>query len=142
MNRFICLVIAALVFASVLSSCSYISHTEDIPDISDEHFDVGDGDEDNESKKSKAFSYESVPAYSGSAYVAVNGGEPYFTDEEKKNKESFESYGELDTLGRCTAAFACVGKSLMPTGKRDNISSVKPTAWHSDKYEFIDGRNV
>ena len=52
---------------------------------------------------------------------------------------SFEEYGELDDLGRCTVTFACVGVDLMPTEERGSISGVKPSGWHTVKYEFISG---
>lgn len=70
-----------------------------------------------------------IPAYSGSPYVAVNGNKPTFTAEEITTK-AYETYHPLDSLGRCTYVEACLGKELMPTGDRGNISSVKPTGWH------------
>lgn len=68
----------------------------------------------------------SIPNYSGNPYVAINNNVPYFVESELTTK-SYESYGELDSLGRCTSAIACVGKDLMPTQKRESISKVKPT---------------
>lgn len=53
---------------------------------------------------------------------------------------SFESYGELDGLGRCTTAFANIGKDLMPTEKRGSIGEVKPTGWQMAKYDNVDGK--
>ena len=53
---------------------------------------------------------------------------------------SFESYGELDELGRCTTAFANIGKDLMPTEKRGSIGEVKPTGWQMAKYDNVDGK--
>lgn len=77
-------------------------------------------------------SLENVPAYSGSAYVAINGNEPHFTDEEKATVESYEFYSELDTLGRCGYTVACVGKDIMPTEDREEISSVYPSGWRNE----------
>ena len=54
--------------------------------------------------------------------------------------DSFEYYGELDELGRCTVAYASIGKDLMPTEKRGSIGSVKPTGWHTVKYDIVDGK--
>ena len=56
--------------------------------------------------------------------------------------ESYESYGQLDALGRCTYAIACIGQDLMPTQERESISQVKPTGWQSVKYDFINGKNL
>ena len=53
---------------------------------------------------------------------------------------SFEDYSELDILGRCGPAFANVSKDTMPTEKRGDIGSVKPTGWQVSKYDFIDGK--
>lgn len=74
---------------------------------------------------------KNIPEYSGLDYVEINGNIPFFTDAEKNTKEVFENYSELDSLGRCGAAYANVCAELMPTGKRESISSVKPSGWHS-----------
>lgn len=82
----------------------------------------------------------SLPKYDNKPYVKLNNNIPYFTDEDKKIRESFEYYDELDRLGRCSYAVASVSKDLMPTEKRGNIGSVKPTAWQISKYDFVDGK--
>ena len=61
-----------------------------------------------------------------------------FFDLKNINNKTFEEYGALDELGRCTYAYAFIGKELMPTKDRDRISSVKPTGWHYSKYDFIE----
>ncbi len=73
-------------------------------------------------------------------YIKVNGNVPRFSDEEKKTAAAFESYSDLDALGRCGVAFACVGKETMPTEERGPIGSIKPSGWHSVKYDFVDGK--
>lgn len=85
------------------------------------------------------FNLSDIPAYSGQAYVAVNGNVPYFTDSELTN-ESFESYSDLDSLGRCGTAYASVSQDTMPTEKRGTIGEVKPTGWHTVKYDNVDGK--
>lgn len=79
---------------------------------------------------------EGIPAYNGKPYVEVNGNKPYFTEEDKK-RPSFEAYSELDELGRCGVAYACVSRELMPTEERGEIGKVKPTGWVQNKYEGI-----
>ena len=37
-------------------------------------------------------------------------------------------------------AEACVGKDIMPKGKRGAIGMVKPTGWHTAKYDNVDGK--
>lgn len=80
-----------------------------------------------------------IPEYEGSAYVIINNNEPNFEDISKSG-ESFEVYSELDSLGRCGEAYASIGKDLMPTEPRGSIGSVKPTGWHTVKYDNIDGK--
>ena len=69
-------------------------------------------------------SLEEIPEYSNKSYVIINDNEPYFKEEEK-NTTTFEKYGELDNLGRCTTAYANIDKSLMPTEKRGSIGEGK-----------------
>ncbi len=80
-----------------------------------------------------------IPAYSGSPYVEVLGNEPQFTDDDKA-RGSFEEYSPLDALGRCGAAFALVGTETMPTEERGSIGMVKPSGWHTVRYDgLVDG---
>lgn len=80
-----------------------------------------------------------IPEYSGEPYIEVNGNEPDFPEEEWA-EESFETYSELDSLGRCGVAYANVGTDLMPTEKRGNIGHVKPSGWQTVKYDIVDGK--
>lgn len=82
---------------------------------------------------------EEIPAFSGEAYVAINGNVPFFTREEY-TADSYEFYSELDSLGRCGVAEACIGLDIMPTEDRGSIGSVKPSGWHSVKYDIVDGK--
>lgn len=88
-----------------------------------------------------AFNAADVPAYSGEPYTAVNNNEPYFTSD-NLTTEAFENYSELDALGRCGVAYANVCIETMPTEKRGSISEVKPTGWHSVKYDNVDGKSL
>ena len=87
-----------------------------------------------------SFSLSDVPAYSGKAYISVNGNVPYFTAAELTTT-SFETYSDLDSLGRCGVTYACIGKDLMPTKERGSIGMVKPTGWHTVRYDdLVDGK--
>lgn len=88
-----------------------------------------------------AFNAADVPAYSGEPYTTVNNNEPYFTSD-NLTTEAFENYSELDALGRCGVAYANVCLETMPTEKRGSISEVKPTGWHSVKYDNVDGKSL
>ena len=80
-----------------------------------------------------------IPAYSGSPFVVINGNEPSFSDEEK-DMDAFEYYGDLDEEGRCGAVEAKISEDLMPTEKRGQIGQVRPTGWHTVKYDNVDGK--
>lgn len=80
-----------------------------------------------------------IPAYQGNAWIELNNNVPLFTKKDYSTK-SFETYGELDSLGRCTTAYANVGQDLMPTKERESISQVKPTGWQKSEYDGIDGK--
>lgn len=83
---------------------------------------------------------DNYPEYSNSPFVAINDNQPNFNSSEKKLKRSFEEYGELDNLGRCTYAIALIGTDLMPTSERESISNVKPTGWQTVKYDSVEGK--
>lgn len=87
----------------------------------------------------EAFASETIPEYSGNPYVELNGNVPYFTDEELSTT-AFELYSELDSLGRCGAGYANICKEIMPTEERGSIGMVKPTGWHTVKYDCITDR--
>lgn len=83
---------------------------------------------------------DSIPEFDGETpYVIINENIPFFTEDEIVS-ESYELYGELDGLGRCTVAIACVGIDIMPTEERGSIGSVKPSGWQTVKYDFVSGK--
>ena len=86
----------------------------------------------------ESISLDSIPAYSGQPYVIINNNVPDFTDADIQTT-SYEDYSDLDSLGRCGVANAIVGIDLMPTEERGAIGQVKPSGWHTVKYEGIDG---
>lgn len=81
---------------------------------------------------------EDIPEYSGEPYTAVNDNVPFF-DRTDLSTESFEYYSDLDELGRCRTACANVGTDIMPVKEREGIGQIKPSGWHTVKYENIDG---
>ena len=82
---------------------------------------------------------DSVPEYEGDAYVTLNQNEPEF-EQADMTTEAFEEYSELDDLGRCGEAYANICQEIMPTEERGAIGMVKPSGWHTVKYnDLIDG---
>ena len=87
----------------------------------------------------ESYDMSNVPQYSGNSYVVLNNNKPNFTDEDYL-KGSFEEYSELDTLGRCGVAYANVSVDTMPTEERGSIGQIKPSGWHTVKYDIVNGK--
>jgi DNA-entry nuclease len=85
------------------------------------------------------FSLADVPEYKDSPYTYINGNIPYFTSKDLTT-DPMEEYSDLDELGRCGEAFANICTDTMPTEERGEIGSVKPSGWHTVKYNgIVDG---
>lgn len=83
---------------------------------------------------------ETLPEYSGSPYVELNYNEPEI-ELSDADKGGFEEYSELDGLGRCGRAYALVGKETMPDEERESIGQIKPSGWHTVRYDdLVDGK--
>ena len=82
---------------------------------------------------------QDIPEFSNEPYVILNDNKPDFTDDMLSDK-AYEFYSELDELGRCGYVMACVGTEIMPTEERGAIGMVKPTGWHTVKYDNVDGK--
>lgn len=95
--------------------------------------------EPDDGREETTVSMNQLPEYSGNPYVEIDGNQPGFTDKDK-TKESFEKYSDLDSLGRCGVAYANVGMDLMPSEERSSIGKVKPSGWHTVKYDCVDGK--
>ena len=129
-KKFLNILLILIVLLSVLSGCS-----------SGENNFFNDLDITAQSASDYVnYDLSNIPDYDGKAYVELNGNVPELSESEKTYSESFEEYGKLDSLGRCTYAVSCIGKDLMPTEKRGSIGSVKPSGWHISKYDFVDGK--
>ena len=77
-----------------------------------------------------------IPQYTGSAYVEINGNIPFFLESDVTTT-AFEEYSPLDRLGRCGPAKACLGRELMPTEERGEIGMIKPSGWHTVRYDDL-----
>lgn len=119
---------AALLFVLtiILSGCSLYNERPQVPDTTDAVSDTS------------GFSLTLVPAYSSDPYVTINNNKPYFTDDDYTTT-SYEYYSDLDSLGRCGVCMASIGRDLMPSEERGPIGNVRPSGWHTVKYDNIDG---
>lgn len=87
-----------------------------------------------------SFTLDNIPEFDGKTpYVIINENKPFF-EESEITQASYESYEPLDYLGRCGTAIACVGRDIMPTEDRGSIGQVKPSGWHTVKYDIVDGK--
>lgn len=137
-NRIVVIALAAI---CALGTASCAAPIEQIIEEITEEVSGGtwNAEEENNSGKPDATGISddlAIPEYTGEPYVCINDNVPFFTEEEK-NTDTFESYSELDDLGRCGVAFANVSRELMPTEKRGKIGSVKPSGWRQAKYEGL-----
>lgn len=142
-NKLITLFLGIFLLFNTYIGCSQESGTStDNSSITDEDTNTNDNTSTNNdisNNSADSTTLANIPAYSGNSYVAINGNVPSFSDSDLTTT-SFERYSDLDSLGRCGVAFANVGKDLMPTEKRGAIGQVKPSGWHTIKYDIVDGK--
>ena len=115
-----------LLLALLLGGCSYVQSGLDTQAV-----------QENTQK-----SYEStdIPAYAGNSFVILDDNKPAFSKQDRERTDAFETYSNLDKLGRCGVAYANICKELMPTEERGAIGMVKPTGWHTVKYDNVEGK--
>ncbi len=108
---------------------------------SDDNFIPENPDEPTSTEKNSQdlVTLNNIPEFNGKAYIILNNNIPEFTASEI-TENAFESYASLDSLGRCGVAFACLGKETMPKSERGDIGMIKPSGWHTQKYDCVDGK--
>ena len=82
------------------------------------------------------FDLSDILSYSGSPYCEVNNNQPFFQADELTT-ESFKQFSDLDSLGRCGVAYACIGADSLPIEERGAIGMIKPSGWHTVRYDDI-----
>ena len=88
----------------------------------------------------KSYELTDIPAYAGNSFVILDDNRPAFSKKDRERTDAFETYSDLDELGRCGVAYANICKELMPTEERGAIGMVKPTGWHTVKYDNVEGK--
>lgn len=136
--------IASLLFAcllsfSLLTGCS--EPAEETPSAnnepaSQEQVEQSQQEEQPQKVDTSTYTLDDIPAYSGEPYVEINGNVPNFTDEDKA-RSTFEEYSPLDYLGRCGVTFMLASEETMPTEERGDIGDVKPSGWHTVRYNGV-----
>lgn len=130
------LLAVALLAVSVWTWFSNSPLSENIKEV----FQIADDDERGLGQGGlQEISLEQIAEYSGDPYIVINDNIPFFSKDDYTT-ESFEHYSSLDRLGRCGTAYANIGLDIMPTEERGKIGSVKPSGWHTVKYDNVDGK--
>ena len=88
----------------------------------------------------KSYELTDIPAYAGNSFVILDDNKSAFSKKDRERTDAFETYSDLDELGRCGVAYANICKELMPTEERGAIGMVKPTGWHTVKYDNVEGK--
>lgn len=129
-NKWILALVLGLGFCLLFGGCTLEDASSGgVLPISTEHISevIGTAEEEHTAGKNEA-------------YIELENNIPSFTEKQKRDTEAFEKYSKLDSLGRCGVAFANICKEIMPTEKRGEIGSVKPSGWHTVKYNgLVDG---
>ncbi len=168
LNRFLMILLASILLFAGGCSDSEVLQSETISEtktvetqsskneeehINTENSDSNPGEEQSEiqipnseneavgSGKQEPLAPNEIPPYSGSPFAALNNNIPNFGADELRSV-GYESYSELDILGRTGVAVASVGKDTMPKEgeKRGSISSIKPSGWNQASYDHVSGK--
>lgn len=75
-------------------------------------------------------------SFEGQQVITVNDKAEFSSSELSIENGSWQRYSDLDMVNRVGVAEAMLGQELMPTEKRGDISSVKPTGWKNKKIIF------
>ena len=105
--------------------------------------DINYNDEINNISNSNfiSFNLENIPEYEQSPYVLINNNMPFFIESDYTT-DAFETYSELDSLGRCGVAYANICKKIMPSEdeERQSIGMIKPSGWKTTRYnDLVEG---
>ena len=134
------LLLGTLLFVSNLISCSSINT---LPIVNDSGQAIEDSNNQplttSNTSSTNISSINDIPKYSGKDIIILNNNVPNFSKSDLTTT-SFEKYSPLDSLGRCGVAYSNIGTDVMPTEKRESISSVKPSGWHSVKNDVVEGK--
>ena len=97
--------------------------------------------ENTEISGNELISKDNIPDFDGVNYdVVVNNNKTYFTGDEMTTKE-YLKFSELDSLGRCGPAITCVSKKTVANEERGSIGMIKPTGWHTVRYDnLVEGK--
>ena len=85
------------------------------------------------------FDISTIPNYNSKPYIEINNNIPYLNEDDYTTKP-FETYSELDYLGRSGVAFANICTEIMPKEgeEREDIGNIKDlSGWIQKRYDNI-----
>lgn len=127
-----------ITFLIMIITAAFVIIKPMIPDLFPKSTEATETKETEYKIDSASYDLSDIPDFTDKPYVVINNNEPKFTKEKlNEAKTSFQNFGDLDDLNRCTAAEASVGKDIMPTEERESIAGIKPTGWHTVRYDDI-----
>ena len=145
MKKLLSLFLLLCIICPIFAGCSL--DVDNIGDVINDAYDIvgeiidyaGESAGKTDKAPQSAVSIDDVGEFAGEPYITVNGNKPSFSATELTT-EAYELYSDLDILGRCGYAMACIGVELMPTEERGSIGQVKPSGWQTVKYDIVDGK--
>ena len=139
-RRGFALVLAFIVaFSILLTGCKKSTNPDSTGGGKDNSTSVGGIDSNGNNSTdggvidSVALWFNDLKEYTGKPYAVINNNEPTF-DKSEITTKGYDKYSQLDELGRCGVAMACIGKETMPSDPRESTSTIKPTGWLNNVY--------
>lgn len=86
-------------------------------------------------KPTNYYGVNDVLDYNKEIYVTINNNISTFNEINYN-----EIYSKLDRLGRAGSAYSVISIDTLPTSERGSIGGIKPSGWHTIKYDTIDGK--
>ncbi len=127
---------AALLLTLTLTGCQQFLSLLPLEQL----FSPADANVTDQLPEEGAITLDTLPPWETQPYVELEYNIPAFTEDDI-SLNSFETYSSLDVLGRCGTAYALVGPETMPTVERGPIGQIKPSGWHTVRYDdLVDGK--
>ena len=139
MGRFQKLISSTLAAISLLINCSCQQIADKFDEFSGQISPIIENISESVKTKDTDSFTEFIDPQSDEPYIILNDNLPEF-DTIEITTDEFERYSELDDLGRCGVAYANISLYTMPTEEREGIGMIKPSGWHTVKYDCVNGK--
>lgn len=141
-QRLLSILLSVILSTSLLGCTSYISSSDTSGNQSTNITSSEESESTSPAETTPStdgtMSIADIPQYDNEPYIEINGDKPFFSEQElSAATQSYKSFSQLDSLGRCGVAMASIGKDIMPTEPRGSIGMVKPSGWHTVRYDDL-----